>query len=58
MCWLEVDGPPRESLAIGGKAVKISLFVGGGPSEPELLCSFEQDVLEVDVAAGKEKVFN
>ena len=54
MCWLEVDGPPRESLAIGRKAVRISLFVGGGSFEPELLCSFEQDVLEVDVTAGKE----
>ena len=54
MCWLEVDGPPRESLAIGRKDVKISLFAGAGPFEPELLCSFEQDVLEVDVTAGKE----
>ena len=54
MCWLEVDGPPRNSLAIGRKAVKISLFVGRGPFEPELLCSFEQGELEVDVAAGKE----
>ena len=53
MCWLEVDGPPRESLAIGRKAVRISLFVGGGSFEPELLCSFEQDELEVDVVAGK-----
>ena len=48
MCWLEVDEPPRESSAIGRKAVKISLF------EPELLCSFEQGELEVDMVAGKE----
>ena len=55
---MEVDGPPKGSLAIGRKVVKISLFVGAGPFEPELLCSFEQDELEVDVAAGKEKVFS
>ena len=54
MCWLEVDEPPRESSAIGRKAVKISLFVRGRPFEPELLCSFEQDELKVDVVAGKE----
>ena len=56
MCWSEVDGPPRESLEIGKKAVKISFFAGC-PFEPELLCSFEQGELEVGVAAGKE-VFN
>ena len=56
MCWLEVDGPPKESSAIGKKAVKISFFAGC-PFEPELLCSFEQGELEVGVAAGKE-VFN
>ena len=54
MCWLEVDGPPRNSLAIGRNAVKISLFVGGGLFEPDLLCSFEQDELELGVVAGKE----
>ena len=36
----------------------VTLFVGAGPFEPELLCSFEQDVLEVDVTAGKEEVFS